>query len=165
MWTRETLHCVCHKVLILGSFRCPPPFFVWPGSVRTGAARITSCPTMSWPTYRQVCLKLFQPNSLLRWHPRLYFIVLIFFLAVGRSVIGLSSQIFYLQNWLLSFIFYLLQLCNGVFFFFNVMVTHQLRSEQSNGVKRVSIQKELLMRDRTLSESALVNDILHDSNI
>lgn len=43
-----------------------PFLFVWPSSVQSAPARVTSCPTMSWPTYGQVWLRLLQPNSLVQ---------------------------------------------------------------------------------------------------
>lgn len=47
-----------------------PFLFVWPSSVQSAPARVTSCPTMSWPTYGQVWLRLLQPNSLVQKQSR-----------------------------------------------------------------------------------------------
>lgn len=55
----------------LGSSCCPPTLcLAWLSAEQL--ATVTSCPTMSWPTYGQVWLRLLQPNSLAQKHPGCY---------------------------------------------------------------------------------------------
>lgn len=77
----QPTHCLCRftaePVFLNLADPDVPLLFVEPGLAQSGPARVTSCPTMSWPTYGQVWLRHLQPNSLTQKHPQLYTIVLI----------------------------------------------------------------------------------------